>query len=142
MDYQQLANEVVLALIPLTPYAVKTGETIAEKIGESIFDGGKQLYSLIRSRFQKEPDNALQVIELFEENPKRYTRTMEDVLVDIFEGDPKFVTEVQANVQSKATIKLIAVGKSFIQKKKKKTRGNVSIEAYDESIVSDNKIGM
>jgi len=142
MDYQQLANEVVLALIPLTPYAVKTGETIAEKIGESIFDGGKQLYSLIRSRFQKEPDNALQVIELFEENPKRYTRTMEDVLVDIFEGDPKFVTEVQANVQSKATIKLIAVGKSFIQRNEIKTRGNVSIEAYDESIVSDNKIGM
>ncbi|MFN8487581.1 MAG: hypothetical protein U0350_08325 [Caldilineaceae bacterium] len=142
MDWQQLAAQTIAVLIPLTPYAVKAGEAVASKIGESVIPGAKKLYELVQNRFMKESHETVKVFDHFVEDPKKYSGRLENVLLDLIEQDPDFATQLQRELQSQSAVQLIAIGRSFIESNEIKLKGNaqIGILSQDESAVKGNTI--
>jgi hypothetical protein len=84
-------DQIVSSLVGniLIPFAVKSTEPLASKIGEKTAGKMESLYNTIKSKFSSDP-HAVRDLERFEKDPEGYKTAIEDDLKDKFKEDHSF----------------------------------------------------
>ncbi len=97
-----LAHQVVEILTPLMPFLSKSGEAIATKVGEDVYDEGKHLYEAIHGRFTEEADHgkSSKVLQNFTEDPEEYRPNLENKLLVLLQADPNFTNKLNNILQT------------------------------------------
>lgn len=111
MDGLVLSNSIVALL---TWFVTKTGEGVAQKVGEEV-------YLLLQSKFQNSRE-ATSMLHHFTENPERYREVIVSIIQEAIKKDPKFASAVlnlleQSNYQQRRgkNTTQIATGDGIIQ---------------------------
>ncbi len=90
MDPAVLTHQVMDALTPVMPYVTNAGTAIATKLGEDVYQKGKDVYDAIRTRFAKEPDGkAGKALQAFVNDPD-LAGSVEIKLLRLVQSDPAF----------------------------------------------------
>ena len=96
-----LASQVVGILIPIMPVLGTVRDSVANKIGEDIYDEGKKLFAVINTRFTKEVDGkASKVLQNFADDPKEYKLNLEKHLLALLQTDPDFAQMLRHILQT------------------------------------------
>lgn len=156
MDFATLAQQIVLALAPLSPLLGGIGAgvsaSIVNKLGEDIYDQskeqGKHLYQAVKVHVEEEKavDNgkASKALQNFIEDPDYYEKFFREKLESLLRADPTFAGALDRMLQqSTAVQQLILVEEDAIARRNKQlnTRGigKQSIEVRKGGVAEDNE---
>jgi hypothetical protein len=78
----------------LIPFLKKGGESLANEMGDNLYDKVKTIYSKIKDKFRD--DNDSKDIERFEEKPEIYAKPIEELLKEKMSNDNNFASTIQS----------------------------------------------
>jgi hypothetical protein len=152
MDVIMLTNQVIQALTPLLPFftgvGVTAGTAIVTKGGEDVYDQGKRLFHVVKTRVEEEKSvddgKASKALQNFVENPDDYKDVLRKKLEALLNADPSFAHSVEQILdQSPALRQIILVGEDAIVHDNKQNNeigyGEQRIEAGKGSDVTGNE---
>src|SRR5215204_2193323 len=90
--YSQISSVLINSF--LIPFLKKGGESIANEMGDNMYDKVKTIYSKIKDKFRY--DNDSKDIERFEEKPEIYAKPIEELLKEKMSSDNKFASTIQS----------------------------------------------
>ncbi len=117
MDFATLAQQIVLALAPLSPLlggvSAGIGASIVNKLGEDIYnqskEQGKQLYQTVKVRVEEEKaiDNgkASKALQNFIEDPVDYGDIFRKKLESLLQADPAFAGALERMLQQNTALR-------------------------------------
>ncbi len=83
-----LAIEVVAILLP---FLTKTGEAVAEKVGDAAWETAEKIYRSLKSRFETHPNTFYPTsFQQFEEDPGAWRETFQATLTKFLQEDDEF----------------------------------------------------
>jgi len=131
-DLVTLANQIIQAITPYLPFlggvAGGIGNAIVGKVGEDVYDKGKQevklLYNVIERRFEKEKPadqgSASRALQNYVAEPATYASIFKDRLLALLKSDPAFAEALSNTLDTNPALVQI-------------------IRAQDEALVFDNE---
>jgi hypothetical protein len=131
-DLLTLANQIIQAITPYLPFlggvAGGIGNAIIGKVGEDVYDKGKEevklLYNVVEHRFEKEKPadqgSASRALQNYVAEPATYTTIFKDRLLALLKADPTFAQDLSNMLDANPAIFQI-------------------IRAQDEALVFDNE---
>jgi hypothetical protein len=127
VDFITLANQVIIALTPflhfLSSAGASVGTSIVTKLGEDIYDKGKEqgkrLYQAVKVRIEEEKavDNgkANKALQNFLEDPDDYADVFRKKLALLLQTDPSFARALDQMLQQSVALRqVILLGENAI----------------------------
>ena len=85
------------AIALLTPYLAKAGEEITKKALGAAWEKINEIHKVIKERLAQEKDEyPKETLKRFEEEPEKRKLGMQEMLIEILEGDPNFSGKLEA----------------------------------------------